>query len=358
MSDFKNTELDANSASLFVQAAKNCLLSKRRELTPEIFRDIVTKLGVLQTLTKASSIVIKPNFAGGSVLPQDSHALTDTKLLREVVEGIRSINDDVIIYIAESDSAGMGFAFLKFSNLGLDNWELNNVKLLDLSRDRLRKVELAEAKFFKENAEPLWLSETLLDADILISLANLKTHAVTKYTGACKNLFGLLPREDKFIYHPFVNEVIYDLVRTVKPSLSIVDGFRAMEQNGPIIGRPISIDLRVYASDAVMADIVSCHLIRINYHRVNHLNLLVKDMAVPEIVGVPVFNVRYRTPLLAFFNYLGLKIQRFGHGIYMYGHRIHSVYSFLLFFMMSVRPLLLLFFDLETLKRWKRKIVK
>jgi len=341
-----------------ISATENCLIDNRRELTSSTFRAIVEKLNLLECVESSKTIVLKPNFAGGSVLSQDSHALTDIELLRGVIAGIQLVNPKALIYIAESDSAGMGFAFLKFANLGLDKWYIKNVELLDLSRDRLRRIDLKNAKYFGADTEQLWLSEKLLEAGMVISIANLKTHSVTKYTGTCKNLFGLLPRADKYFYHTSLDEVIYDLNICVKPQLSIVDGFRAMEGNGPMTGNPIDLGLRLYASNALMADVVACHVIRIKYMHVRHLRLLAKGLRIPEIEGVPNYKIQYRVPLLAFFNKLGFCIQRIGYGIYMHGHRIHCVYSLVLFCMMSVRPILLHFVDLETLQKWKRKYFK
>lgn len=350
--------LESKFSEDLARISENCFLDKRREVTPEVFLENIKKLGLLRRIEEAKSIVIKPNFAGGSTVALDSHAVTDVQFLRQVVDGIRLINSTVMIYVAESDSAGNGYAFLKFSNLGLDKWQFPKVELLDLSRDRLKQVELPDAKYFKKDIEPLWLSEALLAADIVISLTNLKTHGITKYSGACKNLFGLLPRGDKYIYHTSVDEVIHDVLKVVKPQLSIVDGFRGMEQNGPIIGGPVDFGLRIWSPDAVTADLVACHMIGINYKRIKYLVLLTSPNLQFKTENIPIIKIRYRVPFLAFFNYVGLKIQRIGHGIYMYGHRIHSAYSFSLFMMMSLRPILLLFFDLKTLKRLKRKLFR
>ena len=354
MSDFKiNKSFEGDPCELTCISGK-CLIDKRYELTTEIFKNFIQQMGLIQRIETARTIVLKPNFAGGSLVSQKSHAITDPKLIWNVIKGIRSINDIALIYIAESDSAGKVFAFLKFENLALDEWRLNNVKLLDLSRDRLRKIVLPEAKYFRSDIEPLWLSEKLLDADMFISLANLKTHAVTKYTGACKNLFGLLPNENKYIYHPYINEVIYDLTRYVKPCLSIIDGFRAMEENGPITGRAIDLGLRIYSSDAVMADAIACKLVGIDYHKVKHLHLLAKGIQMPEIKNTTIFHIKQRSRFLSFSNFLGFLIQRIAYGVFMFGHRIHCAESIVMFMMMAVRPILLILFDIETLRRWKR----
>ncbi|ACL03028.1 protein of unknown function DUF362 [Desulfatibacillum aliphaticivorans] len=323
---------------------------------PETIVGYIRTLGLETRFGSAISIIIKPNFAGGSALSTESHAVTNPEMILRVINGIRLINQKANIFIAESDSAGKGYAFLKFENMGISAWNLHRVNLLDLSRDRLERAVLDKPLYFKDDTDPLWLSETYLKADLLVSMANLKTHAVTAYTGACKNLFGVLPREDKYVYHPDVHKVIYDLVRCRKPDLSIVDGYRGMEENGPISGRPVNLGVRIWSGDAVTADLVSCKIIDMDYKKVNYLALLNKDkplqLNADSITRNP---IKHRTKLMVFFNYWGLKVQRAGYNLYMYGHRIHSVSSWLWFVLMTIRPVLLKFFNLQTLKTWKRK---
>ncbi|MGE5652739.1 MAG: DUF362 domain-containing protein, partial [Bacillota bacterium] len=68
-----------------------------------------------------------------------------------------------------------------------------------------------------------------VDADLVISLAKFKTHGMTTFTGAVKNLFGVIPGMAKVEYHlkmPEVGlftELLVDICEAVKPGLSIMD---------------------------------------------------------------------------------------------------------------------------------------
>jgi hypothetical protein len=59
---------------------------------------------------------------------------------------------------------------------------------------------------------------------------------------------------------------------------------------------------------------------------------------------------------LRLFSLIGLTIQAIGHFIYTLGHRIHSAESPFELMIIIAKPALLRFFDIETLKRWKRKL--
>lgn len=105
-----------------------------------------------------------------------------------------------------------------------------------------------------------------LEADLIVSVAKLKTHGLAYYTGAVKNMFGVVPGLDKPALHSklpnkreFCNALV-DLCETVKPALSIVDGVWGMEGAGPSGGTPkfagvIGGSLNPYALDAVMCDV-------------------------------------------------------------------------------------------------------
>lgn len=195
-------------------------------------------------------------------------------------------------------------------------------------------------------------------AVMVISIANLKTHSVTLFTGTCKNLVGLLPDRNKEIYHPDIDKVIHDLVKTVPTQLNILDGFYAMEENGPIQGRPINLKCRVYSVKPTIADIVGCKMINMNYRKVKHIWHLASNDYLRYDSEYPRYRIAYPGKCLRFFNLIGLFIQKIGMILYNYGNRVHCSISLFYFVIISMRPLLLMFFDLKMLKRWKRKLMK
>jgi uncharacterized protein (DUF362 family)/Pyruvate/2-oxoacid:ferredoxin oxidoreductase delta subunit len=108
------------------------------------------------------------------------------------------------------------------------------------------------------------------DADCIISLPKLKTHQLMYYTGAMKNLFGLIPSVAKSPMHvrypsrEAFASMIVDLNLAAKPCYALMDGVVGMEGPGPGSGDPRPIGL-VFASP----------------------NLLAMDLAASEIIGYP-----------------------------------------------------------------------
>ncbi len=108
--------------------------------------------------------------------------------------------------------------------------------------------------------------DVVKNADFIISAAKLKTHGMMTFTGAVKNLFGVIPGLIKAEYHfKLMNEEnfahhLIDIERYVKPDYSIIDGIEAMEGNGPSNGTKRHLGFIIGADNAYEADFVACDL--------------------------------------------------------------------------------------------------
>ncbi len=92
-------------------------------------------------------------------------------------------------------------------------------------------------------AKSFELNSTVGEVDGIISLAKLKTHSFTRFTGAVKNLFGLVQGREKAECHMRMkdpetfSEMLVDLAECVRPRLTIMDGVVGMDGDGPSAGR-------------------------------------------------------------------------------------------------------------------------
>ena len=121
------------------------------------------------------------------------------------------------------------------------------------------------------------LARSVVERGNLVNLARLKTHGFTRYSGACKNLFGCVPGTTKASLHLRYHRqetfawMIADLVRYLEPPISVVDGIVAMEGRGPRNGRPRRGNFLLASRDPVAADAVACRLVGIDPRNVLHL---------------------------------------------------------------------------------------
>lgn len=103
--------------------------------------------------------------------------------------------------------------------------------------------------------------------DFVISVPKLKTHTLVGYTGAVKNMMGLVPGSGKRDMHMTAPKVwqmeqcIVDLYGLVKPSFVVMDAIIGMEGDGPAAGDQRDIGLVFASSDAVALDTVAAEVV-------------------------------------------------------------------------------------------------
>lgn len=111
------------------------------------------------------------------------------------------------------------------------------------------------------------LTRTLQEVDAVISLAKLKTHSFTRYTGAVKNLFGLVHGLKKAEYHMRMrsseafSEMLVDLAELVRPRLTVMDAVEGMDGDGPSGGRKRKVGVVLASPDVHALDAVALRMV-------------------------------------------------------------------------------------------------
>jgi uncharacterized protein (DUF362 family)/Pyruvate/2-oxoacid:ferredoxin oxidoreductase delta subunit len=122
------------------------------------------------------------------------------------------------------------------------------------------------------------VSRAVLEADLVISLPKLKTHAQVILTGALKNTFGYLVGADKCRMHSIARsgkafgEILVDIFSIRPPDLTIMDAVTAMEGNGPSNGTARHLGKVIASRDALAVDALAARLMdldpgRLHYYR-------------------------------------------------------------------------------------------
>ena len=160
------------------------------------------------------------------------------------------------------DSPGFGGCSVNMRLAGLKRVadELG-ITLADFARGRVvkHKEALLNRRFVIANG--------VLDTDGLVSLPKLKTHGLTRMTGAIKNQFGCIPGFLKGQQHARTPDpydfatMLVDLNTLIKPRLYIMDAVMAMEGNGPRSGNPRKLGVLLFSGDPIALDAVACKII-------------------------------------------------------------------------------------------------
>ncbi|MBQ2952317.1 MAG: DUF362 domain-containing protein [Clostridia bacterium] len=118
-------------------------------------------------------------------------------------------------------------------------------------------------------ARSFYLCNGVQQADALINVCKMKTHALERITGAVKNLYGCVTGVNKATGHALYPnsevfaDMLVDLNRCIAPRLHIMDGVVAMEGNGPTSGTPTPMNVLLFSDDPVALDAVFCALIHL-----------------------------------------------------------------------------------------------
>ena len=201
-------------------------------------------------------LVIKPNLCDFRSPEQGS--TTDPLLVEAIIKYVRKqtlcpiaiVESDHSLATADEEFERMGYEYLKD--------QFDNVELLNLSTDNKHRLEI-NGYYFKE----ITISETLLKMTKYINIAKLKTHTQHRITCILKNQFGLIARRSKKRYHPFLNEVMLDLLELFPPNISIIDGITSMEGSGPSDGDKLDTNLIISGTEPIVTDCVAAQIMGI-----------------------------------------------------------------------------------------------
>ncbi len=144
---------------------------------------------------------------------------------------------------------------------------------VDLNLDAVTRVRPARQA---SRLEKLYLSNTALRADLLVSLPKMKTHHWAGATLSMKNLFGVVPGgvygwPKNALHWAGITESIIDLHTAFPRQFALVDGIVGMEGNGPIQGTPKHAGLLVAGRDVRAVDATCCRLMGIDPLKVAYL---------------------------------------------------------------------------------------
>ena len=215
--------------------------------------------GIEQFVSKEEKILLKPNLLTNA-LPQK--AVTTHPAVFGAVARLLRENGYAHLFYGDSPSSLTVSAEKVAQTCGLQApAEQYGVTFADFNRGSSVRFEKGKT------CRSFCLANGVQQADALINLCKMKTHALERITGAVKNLYGCIYSANKATGHArYPNAFVFadmlsDLLDCVHPRLHIMDGIQAMEGNGPNSGTPIAMHVLLFSNDPVALDSVFASLI-------------------------------------------------------------------------------------------------
>ena len=236
----------------------------------QLMKNGLEELGGVESLIhKEEKILLKPNLLKKAEV--EKAVITHPVIVGAFARILREKGYENIVL---ADSCGHGTTKQVIQGTGMDTYlEKYRIPAIDYTKGvRVENPDGIQAKDFI-------LPKELLEADCVISLSKMKTHALERITGAVKNSYGFIYGKNKAIGHtkyPSADSfarMLIDLNQYVKPRLYIMDGITAMEGNGPGAGDPVAMNVILMSTDPVALDSVFARLVYLkpemvptNYH--------------------------------------------------------------------------------------------
>jgi uncharacterized protein (DUF362 family) len=253
------------------------------------------------------SVLLKPNFVE---FDPNTCINTDVAVVATALEVFRSLGA-ADVRIGEGPGHRRDtFAIAELTRYRSEIPDFDNV-FVDLNRDDVSPVQA-----FADRHE-FYFPNTVLAADVIVSLAKMKTHHWAGATLSMKNFFGLVPGAvygwpKNELHHIGIPTSIVELTRLFGPkSFAIVDGILGMEGNGPIQGTPKKAGVMVMGSDLPAVDATCCRIMGIDPARVEYLQMAadrygITDAARIEQRGETIASVRTNFQLIKEYKHLRL----------------------------------------------------
>lgn len=227
---------------------------------------------------RGSKVLIKPNVVGFFSKHQKA-ITTHPSVIVAVCKILKKKNCK--IFIGESSFMDTEIALKK---TGIEKVAKKYGKLVIFEESKLVKIKDDRARVLKR----FRVAKIVKDADLIINMPKLKTHVLTKYTGAIKNLYGLNPGGIKQRLHKKArgekkfSKLLVDIYQNIKPELNIMDGIIGMDGYGPTSGQPKKANLILVSRNSVALDIAACNIIGLKPTRVYAIKEAVKRKLYPD----------------------------------------------------------------------------
>ena len=227
---------------------------------------------------KNKKVVIKPNLVEYSA---ERPINTDVRLAGALVQFFQELGArEVIIAEGSGHRRDTEAVWKKVGYFDLKN--KFNVRLIDLNYDNLHAIK---TRSYKDSLiKHLFLPETILTSDFIVSVPKMKTHHWAGITLSLKNMIGIVPGmkygwPKNIIHWNGIEKSIIEINATIRSHYTVVDGIIGKEGDGPIMGSPKKVGAIIMGHNALSVDATAARIMGIEpaqstYFQAAHVNRL------------------------------------------------------------------------------------
>jgi len=236
---------------------------------PEVMFDkaIASLDGMEKFVPRGSKVLVKPNI-GWDVTPERA-GNTHPKLVARIIEHCLNAGAKEVCVFDHTCENWVQC----YRNSGIEKAvkDAGGKIVSGDSEGYYQKVAVPKGKRLNEAK----VHELLLGADVFINVPILKHHSSSTLTVGMKNLMGVV-WDRGFWHRNDLHQCIADFASFRKPTLTIVDAYNVMKQNGPrgvTAGDVVSMKSLIVSTDLVAADAAAAKLFGADPGDIRHIQL-------------------------------------------------------------------------------------
>jgi len=252
-------------------AILSCVDYSQEKVDATISKSLEIFGGISSIVSPEQNVLLKPNLLSAS---SPEYAITThPSVVESIAKLVKEAGGNPIIADSSGNTTPYNEKGLKkiYESTGMTDVAENTGASLNFDTEVVQ-VSNPDGLIVKR----LEVIKPVVDADVIINIPKLKTHTFTTFTGAVKNLFGVIPGYTKAAYHAkFQNlerftKMLVDILGFVKPELTVMDGIVGIEGDGPgKHGSPRQIGVIITGKDSVLVDAVACRIVGIKLNNVS-----------------------------------------------------------------------------------------
>jgi uncharacterized protein (DUF362 family) len=136
-----------------------------------------------------------------------------------------------------------------------------------------------------------WLPQSVVEADLVVSMPKMKTHHWVGVTCSMKNFYGVLPGikygwPKNVLHHNGIPETVADINATLPRTIAIVDGIECMEGDGPILGTSKHMGLVLVGSSLASVDATAARIMELDPTQIGYLKLATRRLGPLEDASI------------------------------------------------------------------------
>jgi len=236
---------------------KKCSGYGRDEVYEAVRESIELLGGMGRFVSSGERILLKPNLL--TAKPAASAVTTHPEVVRALIRLVKEAGATPFV----GDSPAIGKPRKVAQRCGIfEVCEDEGVEFIDFNE--AVDVDNPGGHIFKR----LEVARAVIEADGVINVPKLKTHAQMLLTMGVKNIFGCVPGKRKPQWHLsagvdtlYFADMILDLYLFIRPRLTVIDAVVAMEGNGPASGDPRALGLIAASKEGLAIDAVCAHIL-------------------------------------------------------------------------------------------------